>query len=396
MNKTARYDDLELLRGVAALAVVVYHFLQAFLPPHSASPMANTLGLAVERPFVLAPINGPFMVTIFFVLSSYALTLKLVDERAPGAVLTAMTKRFPRLLPLTLFGTVFPATLFALGWMFNDEAAALTGSEWLELYGGIYPQRNLPAPSVVGALSEGVQLFHRGSSPYNSVLWTMRYELIGSLMALGTALIIAGRRRPLQDLAITAVLGALALSVHALCAICVGTVLLTKYLRNSNFTLPPRIAITLIVGGLIIGSTYKPFPEYMAMDPDMSRYVLRMDWLIHGVGAIMIFLGVHCWRRATAPDWPLARLLGKQSFAVYVLHVPIIGSLASAIVYWMGYGWPGVVMAGVATAAGTGALAWAASGFDIWWVGRLNWAARSIVSGRVARRGLQLQSTDAP
>jgi peptidoglycan/LPS O-acetylase OafA/YrhL len=396
VNKAEHYDDLELLRGLAALAVVVYHFLQAFLPPHQAPPLADAVGLTVERPFVLALVNGPFMVTIFFVLSSYALTVKLVAERAPGAVLTAMIKRFPRLFPLTLIGTLLPAAIFLLGWMFNDEVAALTRSEWLELYGGIYPSAKTPAPTIAGAFSDSVRLFDRGSSPYNSVLWTMRYELIGSLTALATALLIAGQRRPLLDVAITAVVGTLALSVHALCAICVGTVLLTKYLRHSTITFSPRTAMMLIVGGLIIGSTYKPFPEYMAMDRDMSRYVLRMDWLIHGVAAIMIFLGVRCWRHVRAPDWPVARVLGRLSFAVYVLHVPIIGSLASAIVYWLGYGWLGLTLAGLATAAATGALAWIVSGFDLWWVDRLNRAARLVLSARAAHQGFQLRGTDAP
>ncbi len=394
MNKSARYDDLELLRGIAALAVVVYHFLQAFLPHHKALPLVAALGLTVERPFLLAPVNGPFMVTIFFVLSSYALTLKLVEKRAPGAVLTAITKRFPRLLPLTLIGTVIPAALFAIGWLFNDEVAPLTGSEWLRLHGGIHPSEN--APWIAGALFDSVQLFDRGWSPYNSVLWTMRYELLGSLAALFTALVIAGPRKPLLDLAITVLLAMAALKVHALCAICVATVLLTKYLRNSNVTFAPRRAMVLIVCGLLIGSTYKPFPESMAMDPDIGHHVIRMDWLIHGVGGIMIFLGVHCWRRASVPDWPAARLLGRLSFAVYVLHVPVISSLASGIVYWLGYGWLSVIVAGLATAAATGALALVASGFDLWWVGRLNWAVRSVVSRQAAHRGLQARGTDAP
>jgi len=397
MHKVSRYDDLELLRGFAALAVVVYHFLQAFLPAPAAPPLADALGFSVERPFVLAPINGPFMVTIFFVLSSFALTLKLVDERDPAAVLTAMAKRFPRLLPLTLIGTMLPAALFALGWMFNGDAAALTGSRWLELYGGISPRENGPAPSLARAALDSVRLFGRGGgSPYNSALWTMRYELVGSLMALVTALMIAGRRRPLTDVAITIVLGLVALRIHALCAICVGTVLLTKYLRASQVTFTPRTAMALIVGGLIIGCTYKPFPESMAVDPEFGHHVLRMDWLIHGVGAIMVFLGIHRWRRSSAPDWPWARALGRLSFAVYVLHVPVIGSLASAIVYWLGYGWLGVAVAGLATAAGTIALAWVISGVDLWWVARLNWAARAIVSGRVARQGLQPRGSDAP
>jgi len=241
-----------------------------------------------------------------------------------------------------------------------------------------------------------VLFFRSGGSPYNSSLWTMHYELLGSLFALGTALMIAGRPRPFLDLAITAAIGILGLWVHALCAICVGTVLLTKYLRYSAATFAPKVAIALIIGGLIIGSTYKPFPESMAIDPDLNSFVLRMDWLIHGVGAIMIFLGVHRWRRACLPDWPWARRLGQLSFAVYVLHAPVIGSVASLIVYWLGYGWFSIAIAGLATAVATGALAWVASQLDLWWVSRLNQAARALTSGRVAKRGLRPPTTDAP
>ncbi|MEZ0497945.1 acyltransferase [Sphingomonas sp. IW22] len=396
MNRPTRYDDLELLRGLAAVAVVIYHFLRAFLPPSQMPLFADVMGIAVERPFVLALVNGPFMVTIFFVLSSFALTVRLVEARVTVPTLVAMTKRFPRLFPMTFVGAMLPALLFAAGWMMNVEASALNGSSWLANSGGVKISNNWPDPSIVGGAADSIRLFAQGLSQYNSVLWTMRYELLGSLIALSTALVIAGERRPLFDVAATGLIALLALPLHSLCSICAVTVLLTKYLRGSPIRFPPHVAATLILLGLAIGSTYKPFPEEMATDPQIGVHVLRMDWLIHGVGAVLVFLGVHRWRREQAPDWPRARKLGQLSFAIYVLHVPVIGSLASAVVLAMGYNLIGVGLAALATLLATGLMALWLSRLDLWWVGMLNRVARKVAVGQTGPGGLRPQSTDAP
>lgn len=396
MNRPPRHDDLELMRGLAAIAVVVYHFLLAFLVPSRLPLFADVVGISVERPFVLALVNGPFMVTIFFVLSSFALTARLVETRAPVPALVAMTKRFPRLFPMTFVGAMLPALLFAAGWMMNVEASALSGSSWLANSGGVKINDTWPDPSIVGGAADSVKLFARGLSQYNSVLWTMRYELLGSLIALSTALVIAGDRRPLFDVTVTGVIALMTLPLHSLCSICAMTVLLTKYLRGSSARFSPQVATTLILVGLALGSTYKPFPEDMATDPQIGVHVLRMDWLIHGLGAVLVFLGVHRWPRRQAPDWPRARKLGQLSFAIYILHVPVIGSLASAVVLLMGYNLAGISLAALATVAVTALLALWLSRFDFWWVGMLNRMARKVAVAQTGPGGLRPQSTDAP
>lgn len=396
MNKSSRYDDLELLRGLAAIAVVVYHLRRAFIPPQRAIPLSEAIGLSIEPPFVLALVNGPFMVTVFFVLSSFALTVKLLEVRSPGAVLIAMLKRFPRLFPLVLIGTLLPALLFVGGLMWDQEVAALIGSPWLDRSGGVKVHGDWPTPSLGGALADSLLLFDRGFSQYNSVLWTMRYELLGSLIALGVAFVLAGKRRPVFDVAVTGVIAILAIKIHPLCSICAVTVLLTKYLRVSPITFSPPVATAMILAGLVLGSTYKPFPDEILADPEFGRYVPHLDWLIHGLGATILFLGVHRWRRVSAPDWAFARLLGSLSFAVYVLHEPIIASLGSAIIAVMGYAVPSVIAAFVATAVATALLSLGVARFDGWWVARLNEAARAITSGRFALRGVQARGTDAP
>lgn len=397
LTRSQRFDELELLRGLAALGVVVYHFLRAFVAPERTSDFAQAVGLAIERPFVLGLINGPFMVSIFFVLSSFALTVKLLGTPAPMAVGIAVAKRFPRLFPVTFIGVMLPAVLYAAGLMFNEPVASLSGSEWLRDSGGVKIGDTWPEPSLVGGVADSLRLFARGLSQYNSALWTMRYELLGSLAALGTALLIAGRRRPLLDTVIVTVIGLLALEVHALCALCVVTVLITKYLRDSTLHLSPAAASVVILVGLLIGSTYKPFPEELAMDPMLGEHILRLDWVIHGAGAMMVFLGVHRWRRRQWADWPVARMLGRLSFAVYAIHIPIIASLGAGIVLAMGYSLTSVLLAALVSAIVIGIVAHGIAYFDQWWVMTLNRTARRLASLRKGRADIAVPgASDAP
>lgn len=395
--KSQRFDELELLRGLAALGVVVYHFLRAFVAPERTSHFAQAVGLAIERPFVLSPINGPFMVSIFFVLSSFALTVKLLDAPAPLPVGIAVAKRFPRLFPVTCIGVMLPAALYFAGLMFNEPMATLSGSEWLRDSGGVKVNAPWPAPSLAGGVADSVRLFGRGLSQYNSALWTMRYELLGSLAALGTALLIAGRPRLLLDFVIVAVVALLALEVHTLCALCVITVLITKYLRVSSLYLSSAAASATIAVGLLIGSTYKPFPEELALDPVLGQHILRLDWVIHGVGAMMVFLGVHRWRRRKTANWPFARMLGRLSFAIYAIHIPVIASLGAGVVLALGYGPASVLLAALLSAIAIGILAHGIAYFDQWWVTTLNRTARVLTSIRNSRAEIATPgASDAP
>jgi peptidoglycan/LPS O-acetylase OafA/YrhL len=248
---TRKFADMEALRGFAALGVVIYHYLNGFVPVEaSGSTVAVDALVMVERPILLAFINGPFLVTIFFVLSSFVLTTRLVTEADRRAGVVAMVKRFPRLFPLTLIGVLLPALLYAAGWTYNHDLAEVIGSPWLERSGGVKTFGDWPAPSVSGGLSDSILLFGRGLSQYNSALWTMKYELVGSLFAIATAMLMGARQRYWTDAAITVVLGAVGLMVHPLISICVATVLVTKYVTRADFTLGPLAVAVCVIGGL--------------------------------------------------------------------------------------------------------------------------------------------------
>lgn len=385
MNGSNRkHEDLELLRGLAAVGVMIYHFNRGFLPPATAPDMIRKLGIAVEPPFVLGIVNGPFMVAIFFVLSSYALTFRLIERPQPRAVAVALLKRFPRLFPLAFLGALFAGILSSAGLMLNRAAAPIVGSDWLARTGGVKMGDGWPPPSIPGAARDGIQLFFSGVSQYNAALWTMRMELIGGMLALVTALVIAGGWRPIRDSLAIVVLGLVGLAIHPLCAICVGTVLMTKYLHYRPLRMGASLAVPLLLVAIGLGSSYWAMEDLLengAMEPQSER----LQWLLHGVAALLTFLGVHGWVAVSRRSWPIGRWLGEISFSTYVLHMPIQASVGCGVILWLGYSASSVCLALLATLVATFALSMLLAAVDKWWVRSLN----RMVSGVFARDAVE-------
>jgi peptidoglycan/LPS O-acetylase OafA/YrhL len=392
---TKKFADMEALRGLAALGVVIYHYLYGFVPAAGLSTAAPIGGVVmVDRPVLLAFINGPFLVSIFFVLSSFVLTTRLVREADPRVAIIAMAKRFPRLFPLTLIGALVPALLFAAGWTYNHSLAEVIGSSWLERSGGVKIWDEWPTPSVFGGVRDSILLFGRGYSQYNSALWTMKYELVGSIFALATAMLMGARQSVGTDSVITLVLGVVGLTVHPLISICVATVFVTKYVAHPNFKIDPLTVAFCIIGGLILGSTYKSVPEELLIDPWTKRQVLRLDWLVHGAGAILLFLGVRGASGSAFGGGSIGMYLGRLSFPLYVLHLPVFASVASGLILFLGYSEISVLLAFFVSMGVLFAISHPVAMLDEWCVGRLNAMLRRLYPRRA--RALAVTADPAP
>jgi len=178
VKQPIRLPELDGLRGLASLMVFFNHLALTILPSLSTlSPDASHHHIFITIGF--SPLNifwgGDFGVCIFFILSGYVLAQFCSHTRL--GLLAMMVRRYLRLALPMLFSTLFAFALLDFGMFFNGSASKIiTHSDWLALW---YHMQ----PTVWIAIKEGlVSAFVHGKSAYNSNLWTMRIELIGSMM----------------------------------------------------------------------------------------------------------------------------------------------------------------------------------------------------------------------
>lgn len=178
------------IRGIACFMVIFSHLSLSFFPylhsfgRYRAPPYA--LELAIHHsPFGFF-YSGTAAVYIFFVLSGYVLTYSIVNSQQPRTKIKSMTlKRLPRLMLPALGSCVLLWLAF-----YSMQPDGQYVSAWLDALGsevsGSEVTGSASLSSLTDALYDGVvRTFWYGWSQYNWVLWTMKFELVGSLLIFG-------------------------------------------------------------------------------------------------------------------------------------------------------------------------------------------------------------------
>lgn len=340
-----RDTHLDGLRGLAALVVVVYHGILAFdfalstgLVAHSAFAWDVSLSGA---PFLL-PMAGDLSVCVFFALSGYVLSHSFVKTRL-GAV-ALFVKRYARFTPSILSAGLISYVLLAAGLMENQNLAIVSRSTWLA-------NQMQQAPSFVRAVQEGLYgALIVGSSAYNSSLWTMRIELWGSLILIAVFSLTAFRtsRPEIRARDRILLLSALALPGFGsyLGLFAFGALLQLTQLHRK---LSSRGAAILLGVGVFWGTIpYSALP-WDIVRPFFERTVPMLNGtpfahssvsFFHSLGAVLVLMGANaCLPFRRVLSTPLFGFLGRISFPLYLIHVPLLNSFVCASAMAMlGYG----------------------------------------------------------
>jgi peptidoglycan/LPS O-acetylase OafA/YrhL len=329
-SEVGRKSYLDGLRGVAACIVFINHLMLAIFPAVT-TLIPGQAHYAVETQIGLLPLgwiwNGSFAVCIFFVLSGYVLS-----EFCSGTqigLIAQIARRYTRLALPMLITSAFAFTIMALGLYKNLEAGLLTTkSEWLTMWYRAFEPNflDMAKESLVGA-------FINGHSQYNPNLWTMQIELIGSIGVFLVFMLLRTSRG--RSFAATALMLVTIQSYYSLFA--VGLILFEKeaWLKvvSERMISSPivlrRVALALLFVGLYLGA----YPNATAdIQPHwhffLSRRVPVIGWHMIGavmvVGAVLFSLPAQSWLGG-----PVGRYLGRLSFVLYLIHVPVICSLTA-------------------------------------------------------------------
>ena len=327
-----RLLHLDGLRGWAALFVILHHLELGFLPaikgPNDGiSPVLGPLSFIVD---------GPLAVAIFFLLSGVVLAEAVEAAlRHPGRAKVGLTglvvKRWLRLgLPIVAAGLLILVLFVSVG-NHTREASVVTGSDWMHT---LFPPGY--RPGFLDVLREAtIGAFFGPQTPvHDPVLWTIRVEFLGSILVFLLCLFVpAGFAR----LAACVIAGGMLIAVPSwlpnFCALfAIGVALrdlaeqCRPYLERHQFACDIVGLAAVLTGAMLYPLLDLLAPQMMdqlgqVADPmgHMSQWTARSILIVAGTllsGTVQGFFSL-----------PLSLFLGRVSFGLYLLHLPVLLSL---------------------------------------------------------------------
>lgn len=315
MASSQRISSLDGVRGVASLIVLVYH-CSLIAMPHLDETVATWL---TQSPLKVL-FAGTEAVLVFFVLSGFVVALPVLRDGFswlryyPTRVLRLYLPVWASILLATALIVLIPrdpSTMPADSWMQRAQATNVTWESFFE-----------------------ESLLITNSYDINNVLWSLRWELIFSLaLPLFVIIAVVLRRHAIAAAAVACALTVVGrvIDVEALVYLPVfmlGTLMAVRLDDLLEWVQRPRhrafwpgvtaIALTLLIASWITRPIASP-----------GSLTGRMMWGLAGVGAVLIIIAAMGWPRlrrileTRANQW-----LGKVSYSLYLVHVPVIATLA--------------------------------------------------------------------
>lgn len=347
---TGKMECFEAIRGLAALAVVIGHTILAFYPALYACAGSRwenmPLWLRVPALFPGKFLwRGELPVEIFFVLSGFVLALAFFQKESLAALRSAAIRRYPRLMLPIAASVVLCVFAYWSGLAFNQEAArhmdAIQGLTFDPSLGPADSNNWVRGQQTMPDLGETLRTGIWGVSRFNPVLWTMPIELAGSFLVYTFLALFGGARKRWLLYAIG-----------------------SGFLWASG-----REYLVEFLGGIALCDLWtinqRTWRRELSLWPALSAVALAIfvvPWT--PVQALLIVAAAAASPRLQqCLSAPWLSWLGRVSFALYLIHLPILASLSCGLYLWLcrDLGWThghSALTAGTLGLAATLPLAW--------------------------------------
>jgi peptidoglycan/LPS O-acetylase OafA/YrhL len=327
-----RLASLDGLRGLAALVVMVHHVILASVPllaaVHLSGADAALPGWAeavVHTPLHLLWAGEEF-VLVFFALSGLVLTLPSARGRE-----LSLARYFPARL-LRLYGPVWMAIAFAAIVRAGVPHDVVPGASW-------WLDAHAEPMSAWQVAHDSTLVFGTGGFAATSVLWSLRWEVLFSLL-LPVFLWIGRRTRGLWWAVAGVAFAALAISgshdsPRYMPAFLLGSLMAFEIdrIRGLEHRLGSAAKAVLAVGCVLaMTAGWWLSPEAWPADGlalDVANGVLHAVTTAGACAAVALPLLLAPFRRFL--ETPAMQWVGSRSFSLYLVHEPIVVCAALAL-----------------------------------------------------------------
>ncbi|WP_158657993.1 acyltransferase family protein [Agarilytica rhodophyticola] len=322
MDSRDKYLSVESIRGLACVMVLMSHLSLTFFPFLHAFDgkgdiaLNSIQGFIHESPFGFF-YSGSAAVYIFFVLSGFILTkVALKKDDAPVKIFSMFLKRYPRLMIPVLVSCIIAYVFFQL---FDISSPDL--GPWIKGYGSL-------DYSLTNAIYSGTVdvFFLSGYSAYNPVLWTMKIELLGSIVVYLLCLNKVTLKLPflLEVVALLTVI----LTFLKIIPSSLGSGLFAFYggylFCIYGRVIPLKIALPVLLFGLFLAGAHNQSYSYSLIATLLGTKTYSLCNFMSGffvVYAIIFNDKLNMFFSGKALVF-----MGKVSFSVYLIHMPILST----------------------------------------------------------------------
>lgn len=310
--KKEKISCLEGIRALACCGVFLSHYKGAFFPD------SNVFAYIMKTPFAIF-FSGNTFVRILFVLSGFVLSYKYLIEEMNNQVrqkllMNDSIKRYFRLVFPLLVVDIIVYFLMRADLLFNVQAAEMIGTT--DFLGNF----NTFEESWSGCLKEGLfgNLF-LGANGYVGPMWTMKYEMYGSLLCLAI-LALFPQKKMRYIIYCFIILFFRTYYVYFI----VGMLICEVYCDHDlyiNVFLKKHTVSNLI----LLFTVFSIIAIYSDIDLNNFRHIC-----FSGILIIFFLSLLHAYILNPIWNCKIFKEIGQLSFAIYLLHWPIIESFSCA------------------------------------------------------------------
>ncbi|MGE0132754.1 MAG: acyltransferase family protein [Blastocatellales bacterium] len=320
---------LDGLRGYAALVVAWTHFKELVLPGEPLMVHFQYEQWLHHSPIALI-FSSKLAVLLFFVHSGLVLSWKYLATYDRRILVSMSLRRVFRLGIPVAASIIFAFALMRLGLMHVAEASQITGATpWAEAYRFDPTLRTLLTDVFGGALLYS-------TVRYNGALWTMSIELICSYGVFLLLPLIAKLRT--EQIILAFAIASLSLLQHYQWMVCfLSGVVLARLYQEGWFSLDGEIYRLfssfrfLQPFLLVIAAVFTLYSDWSGIHLPVPQFLNPTEMVQIASAVIMVVLVLSSPLAQSFFGNRVSRHIGKLSFSVYLVHLPIICSFSS----WM-------------------------------------------------------------